>query len=276
VITKPCAEYMRLDLPTPTMFEDNPLEPSPFVFDSNDFSTFSDFDIFSNIIPSSSSSNRPSPAIPSIVEPQSDLDNNLWFNFSNIHDDIFNSKSTTSQPITGSPMDFLTFANDSPDSGSASSSSGGLSPAFAIDPQLMATPATSKAPSDFGDDDVVKDEQGLEEDEDEDEEGPVTPPPVRHPNKGKDRRSVVHSGGIQKKVHISSVVKTDSFDNTMDDWRPTPDEYQKLTSREKRQLRNKISARNFRNRRKGGYPILLDSFQELKLFYIYDRIYQRA
>jgi hypothetical protein len=36
----------------------------------------------------------------------------------------------------------------------------------------------------------------------------------------------------------------------MDDWRPTPDEYQKLTSREKRQLRNKISARNFRNRRK--------------------------
>ncbi|KAH9986590.1 hypothetical protein BJV77DRAFT_965125 [Russula vinacea] len=147
-------------------------------------------------------------------------------------------------------MDFLTFANDSPDSGSASSSSGGLSPAFAIDPQLMATPATSKAPSDFGDDDVVKDEQGLDEDEDEDEEGPVTPPPVRHPNKGKDRRPVVHSGGIQKKVHISSVVKTDSLDNTMDDWRPTADEYQKLTSREKRQLRNKISARNFRNRRK--------------------------
>ena len=242
------------------MFEDNPLEPSPFVFDSNDFSTFADFDIFSNIIPSSSSSTLPSPAIPNIVEPQSDLDNNLWFNFSNIHDDILSSKSTTSQPIAGSPMDFLTFANDSPDTGSASSSSGGLSPAFAIDPQLMATPATSKAPSDFDDDDVVKDEQGLDEDEDEDEEGPVTPPPVRHPNKGKDRRPVVHSGGIQKKVHISSVVKTDSLDNVMDDWRPTPDEYQKLTSREKRQLRNKISARNFRNRRKGGYPNPLDSF----------------
>jgi hypothetical protein len=123
----------------------------------------------------------------------------------------------------------------------------------------MATPATSKALSDFGDDDAIKEEQDHEEyeDEDEDEDGPVTPPPVRHPNKGKDRKSVVHSGGIQKKVHISSVVKTDIRDNSADDWRPTPEEYQKLSSREKRQLRNKISARNFRNRRKGGHPISL-------------------
>jgi hypothetical protein len=36
-----------------------------------------------------------------------------------------------------------------------------------------------------------------------------------------------------------------------DDWRPTMEEYQKMTSKEKRQLRNKISARNFRVRRKG-------------------------
>src|SRR6266852_8874475 len=132
------------------MFEDNPLEPSPFVFDSIDFSTFADFDI-----PSSSSSLRTSPAIPAIVEPQSDLDNNLWFNFSNIQDDVLNPKPTISQPITTSPFGFPTFSNDSPDSGSTGSS-GGLSPPFAIDPQLMATPATSKAPSDFGDDDAVK------------------------------------------------------------------------------------------------------------------------
>ena len=36
-----------------------------------------------------------------------------------------------------------------------------------------------------------------------------------------------------------------------DDWRPTMEEYQKMSSKEKRQLRNKISARNFRVRRKG-------------------------
>ncbi len=258
MITKP---RVRLGLPRlcllpPTMFEDNPLEPSPFVFDSNDFSTFTDFDILSHAIPSSSSSSssHPSPPVPAIVEPQSDLDNNLWFNFSNINDDLLNSRHTISQPITGSPFDFLTFSNDSPDSGSTSSS-GGLSSPFTIDPQLMTTPATSKAPSDFGDDDAVNEEQGHEEDEDEDEEGPVTPPPVRHPNKGKDRKPVVHSGGIQKKAHISSVVKTDPVDSNADDWRPTPEQYQKLSSREKRQLRNKISARNFRNRRKGGYLI---------------------
>ena len=115
----------------------------------------------------------------------------------------------------------------------------------------MTTPATSKAASDFGDDDSAKDEHGPEEEDDEDDEGPVTPPPVKPGNKAKDRKSVVHSGGVQKKVHISAVVKTDPFDNTLDDWRPTPEEYQKMSSKEKRQLRNKISARNFRNRRKG-------------------------
>lgn len=35
--------------------------------------------------------------------------------------------------------------------------------------------------------------------------------------------------------------------------KPTPEEYRALSSKEKRQLRNKISARNFRERRKGEY-----------------------
>lgn len=35
--------------------------------------------------------------------------------------------------------------------------------------------------------------------------------------------------------------------------RPSAEEYAKLSSKEKRQLRNKISARNFRHRRKGGW-----------------------
>ncbi|KAI9444071.1 hypothetical protein H4582DRAFT_1807448 [Lactarius indigo] len=89
-----------------------------------------------------------------------------------------------------------------------------------------------------------------EEDDEDDDDEPVTPPPVKPSNKGKDRKSGVLSGGVQKKIHFSSVVKTDPYDNTSDDWRPTPEEYQKMSSREKRQLRNKISARNFRNRRK--------------------------
>jgi hypothetical protein len=235
------------------MFEDNPLEPSPFVFDSHDLSTFVELDNFSTINSSSSSSRQLSPAFPTIAEPQSDL-HNLWFNFSNIQDDIINAKSTASQSFTGSPWDFLTLPHDSPDSGTTSTS-GGLSPPFAIDPQLMATPATSKAASDFSDDESAKDEHGPEEEDDEDDEGPVTPPPTKPANKVRDRKSVVHSGGIQKKVHVSAVVKTDPFDNPLDDWRPTHEEYQKMSSKEKRQLRNKISARNFRNRRKGEHPL---------------------
>lgn len=230
-----------------TMFEDNPLEPSPFAFDSSD--VFSDLDSF-NFSPSGSGQLSPAfPTIPTIAEPQSEV-NNAWFNFSNINDDSLNNKATISPPIPDTPWDFLTFAHDSPDSG-ATSASGSFSPPFAIDPQLMATPATSKSPSDFGDDDAARDEHPREEDDEEDDDEPVTPPPIKLSNKGKDRKSGVLSGGVQKKIHISSVVKTDPYDHNSDDWRPTPDEYQKMSSREKRQLRNKISARNFRNRRKG-------------------------
>lgn len=41
-------------------------------------------------------------------------------------------------------------------------------------------------------------------------------------------------------------------DDLPQDWRPSPEVFAKMTSKEKRQLRNKISARNFRVRRKGS------------------------
>ena len=42
-------------------------------------------------------------------------------------------------------------------------------------------------------------------------------------------------------------------DDLPQEWRPSPEVLAKMTSKEKRQLRNKISARNFRVRRKGGF-----------------------
>jgi hypothetical protein len=244
------------------MFEDNPLEPSPFVFDPTDvFSSLGDIDSF-NFSPSTSAQHHPAfPTIPTIAEPQPEQ-NNAWFNFSNINDDTL--KATVSPPTPDTPWDFLTFAHDSPDSG-ATSTSGALSPPFAIDPQLMVTPATSKSPSDFGDDDAAKDDHPREEDDEDDDDEPITPPPVKMSNKGKDRKTGVLSGGVQKKVHVSSVVKSDPYD---DDWRPTPEEYQKMSSREKRQLRNKISARNFRNRRKGEYCLSFTvSMQQFRVLF---------
>lgn len=64
---------------------------------------------------------------------------------------------------------------------------------------------------------------------------------------------IVQSGGITKQRVTSAVVALDKDPNDTEDWRPTPEEYKKLSSKEKRQLRNKISARNFRVRRKGSY-----------------------
>lgn len=50
---------------------------------------------------------------------------------------------------------------------------------------------------------------------------------------------------------MSSVVREDGEDLDDDEsWRPSPEEYKKLSSKEKRQLRNKLSARAFRTRRK--------------------------
>jgi len=93
-------------------------------------------------------------------------------------------------------------------------------------------------------------ENGHEEEDDEEEA--VTTPHVKVGGKGKSRKGTVQSGGVQKKATVSAVVrdKDDPRDDG-DDWRPSPEEYKKMSSKEKRQLRNKISARNFRVRRKG-------------------------
>lgn len=57
--------------------------------------------------------------------------------------------------------------------------------------------------------------------------------------------------GGKKGGGLSSVVRGDDEEVDEDDsWRPSPEEYKKLSSKEKRQLRNKLSARAFRTRRK--------------------------
>lgn len=57
--------------------------------------------------------------------------------------------------------------------------------------------------------------------------------------------------GGKKGGGLSSVVRQQDEDVDDDDsWRPSAEEYKKLSSKEKRQLRNKLSARAFRNRRK--------------------------
>jgi len=104
----------------------------------------------------------------------------------------------------------------------------------------------------------VKDATEKKHEEEDEEEEAITTPPVKIGGRGKSRKGAVQSGGIQKKATVSAVVrdKDDPRDDS-DDWRPSPEEYKKMSSKEKRQLRNKISARNFRVRRKGEIIIFL-------------------
>lgn len=141
------------------------------------------------------------------------------------------------------------FPSTSPDDASSSTASHSPLPMFAIDPQLVGTPATSKALSDFGDDD-----------RDSDDDLPPLPKPKPS------RKGTVMSGGIKKaplpeKENKEGKSKKDFASLKIlepEDWRPSPEEYKKMSSKEKRQLRNKISARNFRVRRKGlPFPLSL-------------------
>ncbi|WFD21247.1 [phosphatase 2A protein]-leucine-carboxy methyltransferase [Malassezia caprae] len=61
---------------------------------------------------------------------------------------------------------------------------------------------------------------------------------------------------------LSSLQSRDRSPMDNSDLRPSLDEYNKLSSKEKRQLRNKISARNFRNRRKEYIGLLEEQLTE--------------
>jgi hypothetical protein len=233
------------------MLVGNPVHQSPLALGPTDISDFVNMDLFTSQSSTTSDSREPSPSVstplfsplPIISEPNpSD-----WFNFS-LEEDFAKAEPPASESITGVPWDFLTLSHDAPDSGSAATSNG-LPPSFAIDPQLMSTSTPSDTTPDI--DEVTNIvENGHEEEDDEDDV--VTSPPVKVGGKGKSRKGTVQSGGVQKKATVSAVVrdKDDPRDDG-DDWRPSPEEYKKMSSKEKRQLRNKISARNFRVRRKG-------------------------
>ncbi len=207
-----------------------------------------------------------------------------YFNFL---DDEFSStklESLPPPPTTAAPFDFFapfTASSSSPSLQSSSPHSAipsGSSPAdsqspLGIDPQLVGTPAHPKPPSEF-------DEDHDDDDDDEDlddHDSPATPdndlpaiPPLKVGGRGKAaRKGTVQSGGIVKRSSAASTPapeRKDKYQSTgilattsvePDDWRPTPEEYKKMSSKEKRQLRNKISARNFRVRRKGRYYLPL-------------------
>lgn len=210
---------------------------------------------------SRSSSNSPSTSFAELpLTPPNPFDNTTseFFNLNLSFDADYMKYDDTYSFPTAPPFDFMSAFNSteesSPDSGSTPSS--GDSP-VTIDPQVMNTPSVS-APSEFDEDEGAADEEeeGEDAENDQDKDDMVHIEPVKVGGKGKNRKGTVQSGGVVKKMskekkesRPSGMLSTTSVEP--DDWRPTPEEYKKMSSKEKRQLRNKISARNFRVRRKG-------------------------
>lgn len=161
------------------------------------------------------------------------------------------SPSDTTSPASSAPYDFF----GSLTGGSGNTSSPDTAPIsafspkdmFAIDPTLVGVP--SPLPTAPHQQHRGSPEQESDDSEDEEDDHPVVKP-VKVGGKGKSsRKGTVASGGIVKRTPGGNAVKDKAAND--DDWRPSPEEYKKMSSKEKRQLRNKISARNFRVRRKG-------------------------
>lgn len=186
---------------------------------------------------------------------------------------------------TSLPYDFLDQPFTSPATSSSPDSLPSLpSPLFAIDPRLMGTPATSQAMSEFDENENENGDLADEDDDNQDDDIPVVskPPPkktviivppvapatarTKNPTGFKSRKGTVHSGGIVKRSPVGNTSgisaglaafnrdkenSADAHTSGLDDGKLA--NYANLSSKEKRQLRNKISARNFRVRRKGPF-----------------------
>ncbi|CAL1708824.1 unnamed protein product [Somion occarium] len=174
-----------------------------------------------------------------------DVQANDFFNF--LDDDFTKTNPLAPPPTVAAPFDFLGSFDPSFSYGSAMQSS---SPDSGV--------GSSGAMSDFDEEEEHENAHELETIlESPLEDDSITP--VKVGGKGKSaRKGTVQSGGVVKKSggtalkdkmeNQPAMLSTTSMEP--DDWRPTPEEYKKMSSKEKRQLRNKISARNFRVRRK--------------------------
>jgi hypothetical protein len=201
--------------------------------------------------------------------------------------DLFSSFPSTSTLNNGNPGDHMmmnTYGSLFPDTLSPSETQLNLFPGStfggAIDPQLMASPsitadnrarrpsASPRQMSEENEDGEEEEEDDGEEDEDDEDGEDATPPPVATSTRSSAKQhrkptQLLSASGVVKRSSATPTLNLtlpqklrelnkDREEEKDDDWRPSPEEYKKLSSKEKRQLRNKISARNFRVRRKGN------------------------
>ncbi|GJJ10581.1 hypothetical protein Clacol_004808 [Clathrus columnatus] len=181
--------------------------------------------------------------------------------------------SASTSPVSPTPYDFFgsfsgagTPGTPMTNDGNTDTSLSPPKPVFAIDPSLVGAPDsfnqshprlqshTTTLPSIYEEEDSDDSDNEIDAEFDLDEK--ITQP-VKVGGKGKARKGTVTSGGVSKRSTSNNSSTATVKDRAVReksvpevDWRPSPEEYKKMSSKEKRQLRNKISARNFRVRRK--------------------------
>ncbi|KAK0493888.1 hypothetical protein EDD18DRAFT_1320912 [Armillaria luteobubalina] len=238
------------------MLVDAPLSPSLSLaeYNTTDLSEYLNTDLFGPSIEgesSSSSSSASSPQSASLLTPPPQAPPSPPFTefdsppsgtlFNLLEDEL----KLDGQPST-SPFHFLSRYEEQPEP-------------MGIDPQLMATPAEESIQTFKEEEHVLQPEP---QPEPKQEKLTLTITPFKAGGHGKSRKGTVVNGGIVKKsvaapTQVAAPVvvpkdkeNIDDDDDLPADWRPPPEVFAKMSSKEKRQLRNKISARNFRVRRK--------------------------
>ncbi|SJL11651.1 uncharacterized protein ARMOST_15057 [Armillaria ostoyae] len=238
------------------MLVDTPLSPSLSLaeYNTTDLSEYLNTDLFGPSIEGespSSSSSASSPQSASLLTPPPQAPPSPPFTefdspssatlFTLLEDEL----KLDGQPST-SPFHFLSRYEEQPEP-------------MGIDPQLMATPTEEPL-------ETFKEEEQLlqlePQPEPKQEKLMLTITPFKAGGHGKSRKGTVVNGGVVKKsvaaptqaaapvVVPKDKENIDDDDDLPADWRPPPEVFAKMSSKEKRQLRNKISARNFRVRRK--------------------------
>lgn len=184
-----------------------------------------------------------------------------------LYEMLFKSMSMDpSSSLSVPPPVFAPFSSSSTSSGASLTPDSVFSPTDLmnnIDPTLVAPPAppaTAQPTHTTQSDELRSPPTHDEESDSEHDSDDEIIKPVKVGGKGRARKGTVASGGVAKRTVSTSIAATNALKEKAaqiakekladEDWRPTPEEYKKMSSKEKRQLRNKISARNFRVRRK--------------------------
>ncbi|KAI7949654.1 hypothetical protein MJO28_008475 [Puccinia striiformis f. sp. tritici] len=183
--------------------------------------------------------------------------NNYYFNFNPNNEDLLllnQQEESSTTTTTTATIDPSTIISHYP----SSSNNNNQFPSYALDPALLTATTNTNNQQSNGDLKITlplrlpssfKREE--EEEEEEEEEDDIQEQRRNTHSRSSSAITLGQQSSTQPTTHKRTLSHSHALIN-VPEWedKPSLEEYKNLTSKEKRQLRNKISARNFRHRRK--------------------------